>query len=213
MPYAAVLEGKPDTIELIAPFFTNPLLKIGRRDTRWTIESCCFEQCRSTGDARVVATTLLSQLHQVLALYLGLYSPFSINVILTLNDQDQVVSAQSSADIQIKVFGSPEVLGPRGSDSLGNEVFSRAATDTTLREALSLVEPQHPPTWARIFDVIEFLGGARSISAAGFASRQQVNRVRQTANYYRHLDSPKKKTRFPLIPQHREKLVNSRSGF
>jgi hypothetical protein len=83
------------------------------------------------------------------------------------------------------------ILGPAGSDSLGNIVLSRVGIDSEITEALSL-GGQERPTWPRIYDIIEFLGGPESISESGFASKREIVRVRQTANHYRHLGAPRK---------------------
>ena len=89
-------------------------------------------------------------------------------------------------------------LPPTASGGLSTDVLSRAATDPSDRSSASLighVAPDRP----RVYDIIEFLGGERSIEASGLVPRSQARRVRQTANYYRHLGS-RRIPRFPAIP-------------
>jgi hypothetical protein len=196
-PYAAaVVTGAEHVLEDIAPSFASAIAKIRKREREWILESTRFSPYESNAHILEAAITLVSQIHQVLALYLSLYDePLSIRSIIGLTDDDKLIGRGIYATMKVNVFmPAGQVLNPTASGSLGTVVLSRSATDPAITEALSLVGHQ-APTWGQVYDIIEFLGGERSIEKSGFARRSETRRVRHPANHYRHLDSP---TAYPL---------------
>ena len=135
---------------------------------------------------------------QVLALYLELptapslgvpTAPFSISSIMVF-DGDILVRRRMWAVIDVYAIGAAmKTLHPTASGSLAAAALSLAASDHAVREALSLVGSGEP-TWPRIYDIIEFLGGPSLIAESGLASKKKTACVRQTANHYRHLGNP-----------------------
>jgi hypothetical protein len=192
--YAAGLKGEKHLLEDIAPCFTTTPVTIRQHTIEWIMESSNFAQCQSHEELYESAKAVLIQIHQVLALYTGLYSaPFSINSTLILNDDDTIVQRRLYATLNVNIYsGAARTLNPTASGSIATTVLAQAADDPAITEALSLVGYE-APTWARIYDIIEFLGGERSIERLSFAPRRgETRRVRQTANYYRHLGNPNK---------------------
>jgi hypothetical protein len=189
MRYVVILGGHTDALKDIAPFFARDSLKIRQLQDRWVIESSDLDAC-TPDEVSGAASQLLSRLHELLALYVGLYSPFEIATIHVLDDRGELVNMRSGpVGISINVTRPADVLGPAGPGSLGSRVLSKANDNPAIREALSLVGEQ-PLSWARIYDIIEFLG-RRAISQSGLASEPEVDRVGRTANHYRHLGNPK----------------------
>src|ERR1700730_19140662 len=77
MPYAAVITSaalSPRLLENIAPSFSSPIATIRKRQNQWILESSTFEPYESEEKLFEAANNLLSQIHRVLALYLGRYS-------------------------------------------------------------------------------------------------------------------------------------------
>ncbi len=70
------------------------------------------------------------------------------------------------------------------------------ASDEKIAEASALVGHEEL-TWGRVYDIIEFLGGAKGVAKAGFASVTKTGRMKRTANHYRHLGDP---TQYKLPP-------------
>jgi hypothetical protein len=138
--------------------------------------------------------------HQVLVLYLGLHGePLTIRALLRLTDDDDIIGRRLYDTVSMNVYSpARRIFSPTTSGSLGTDVLSRAATDPAVAAVLSLIG-YVATDWPRIYDIIEFLGGERSIAASGFAPRSQIRRVRQTANHYRHLGSPNKPP-LPRVP-------------
>jgi hypothetical protein len=187
MRYAARLNGDKHTIERIAPYFSSAVARIRQRGTEWILESDDFYRCKSGAEAFMAATALISRLNEILSLYLTLHSAFSTDSILELNDEDHLFRRHLRATLKVNVIAPPDTaFSPAGPDSLGTRVLSRAASDTAIRESLTLVGHEEL-TWARIYDIIEFLGGADAVARSGLAGRSEARRVRQTANHYRHL--------------------------
>jgi len=118
---------------------------------------------------------------QVLALYLELPSapslgvptaPFSISSIMVF-DGDILVRRRIYSVMNMWLYGATKTLYPTASGSLATAALSLAASDHAVREALSLVGSGEP-TWPRIYDIIEFLGGPRLIEESGLASKKKL---------------------------------------
>ena len=199
--YAAVITSaalSPRLLENIAPSFSSPIATIRKRQNQWILESSTFEPYESEEKLFEAANNLLAQIHRVLALYLGLYSePLSVRGLLTLTDDDKLIRHRHYFTQKLRVVRSAgQVFNPTASGSLATGVLSRAVTDPAITEALSLVGHE-ALTWGRIYDIIEFLGGASSVKNAGFASKKKTAHVKRTANHYRHLGNPGK---YPFPP-------------
>jgi hypothetical protein len=209
MPYAAVIRGAahaPHLFEDIAPSFCSRIATIRKRQNQWILQSSTFEPYESDKKLFESANNLLTQIHRLLALYLGRYSePISVRGLLSLTDDDKLIRQRHYFTETINVVRpARQVFNPTASGSLATVVLSRAVTDPAITEALSLVG-QQAPTWGRTYDIIEFLGGPRSIERSGFAPGSETRRVRQTANYYRHLGKPKNY----LLPQNPPTLTEA----
>jgi hypothetical protein len=184
MPYAAVITSAASTpknlLEDIAPSFVSDIITIRRREGEWIVESSSFEPYDSDEKLYEAANKLVSRLHNVLALYLGLHGEsLSVRALLRLTDDDDKLIARRryvtfTVDI---VRPAKQALNPTASGSLGIVVLSRAATDCKIAEALSLVGHE-ALTWGRIYDIMEFVG-------------DKPGKMRQTANHYRHLGNPR----------------------
>ena len=112
-------------------------------------------------------------------------------------DGDILVRRRMYAIIDMCAYGATKTLYPTASGSLATAALSLAASDHAVREALSLVGSGEP-TWPRIYDIIEFLGGPRLIAEAGLASKKKTACVKQTANHYRRLGDPQNAKSLPI---------------
>jgi hypothetical protein len=191
MPYAAgitVAAGSNQMIEDISLSFSSAVANIRRRNGLWILESLSLDACDSHETAYSAAKELLSTIHSVLSLYMGLGDePFSIGCTLQLTDDDKLIGSHAYGVFKVNIVQpASQAFSPTASGSLATDVLSGMATDPAIAEALSLVGTD----WPRVYDIIEFLGGESAIERSGFAPRSQTHRVRQTANHYRHLGSP-----------------------
>jgi hypothetical protein len=185
MPYATVITGAEHVLEDLAPSFSSAIAKIRRREGEWILESSRFEPYESDEKLYEAAKALVSQIHEVLALYLRLLDePLTVRALLKLTDDDKLVARRRYSTMTVNVYmPARRAFIPTDSGSLGTVVLSRAATDPAITEALSLVGHQ-ALTWGRIYDILEFVRVKRSI-------------VKRTANHYRHLGNP---NNYPLPP-------------
>jgi hypothetical protein len=201
VPYAAAIRpsdhAPKDVIEDIAPSFASAIARIRRCGDEWILESSSFEPFESNEKLKAAAQKLVSQMHSVLRLFMGLYrEPLTVYAIVR-TDEDRIIARHGCTSITVSIYASTKrVFPPNDCGSLATDVLSRAATDRELAEALSLVGHE-APTWGQVYDIIEFLGDAPSIAELGFASRKETILVRQTAAHHRHLGDPKK---VPLPP-------------
>jgi hypothetical protein len=201
MPYAAgiaVAAGSNEIFEDITPCFTSTIANIRKLDGQWILESSMFGACDSHEKVYASAMGLLSTIHSVLALYMGVSGePFSIGSTMKLTDDEQLIDRRIYGGLLTvnTVRPAHEVLPSTASGSLATDLLSRVAADPAMAAALSLVGHFAKTDWPQVYDIIEFFGGVRGIEKSGFAPRSEVRRVRQTANHYRHLGSP---TAYPL---------------
>ena len=183
MPYAAAIKSAghapKNLLEDIAPSFASAIATIRRRESEWILESSSFEPYESDEQLYGAASRIVSQIHNVMALYMGLYDqPLPIYALLKLTGDDRLVARRMYASITINVIRpASQPLNPTASGSLATVALSRAATDPKISEALSLVG-HDALTWGRIYDIIEFLG-------------VKNRTIKRTANHYRHLGSPR----------------------
>jgi hypothetical protein len=183
MPYAAAIKSAghapKNLLESIAPSFASAIATIRSRESEWILESSSFEPYESDEQLYGVANGLVSQIHGVLALYMGLYEqPLSVYALLRLADDDRLIARRRYITVGVNIFRpASQALNPTASGSLATIALSRAATDPEISEALSLVG-HDSLTWGRIYDIIEFLGINNRI-------------IKRTANHYRHMGNPK----------------------
>ncbi|RPH77064.1 MAG: hypothetical protein EHM80_13295 [Nitrospiraceae bacterium] len=129
-----------------------------------------------------------------MALYCGLQAPFSVHYIQSFDEKGALSKRGIRGNFSLQVYSSKgvaELADPGGGESLGSTIFQRAASDPAVMEALGLWG-ESEVGWSRIYDIIEFVGGQNEIARAGWATKKRTREIRQTANHYRHLGSPKK---------------------
>jgi hypothetical protein len=107
---------------------------------------------------------------------------------LWLADDGQITRGSVRAKLELTVL-TAQGLPLTEFGSLGRCAFSSSDRSRNCNGALPKSSARD---WFQIYDIIEFLGGDRSIATSGFASRAQTERVRRTAGYYRHLGRQKK---------------------
>ena len=204
LPCAAVITSAAHALNLledIAPSFASPIATIRRRENQWILESSSFEPYESEEKLYDAAKNLVAQIHRVLTLYLGrVGEPLTVLTVMILTDDDKWIGLGHRHYLPETFSIVPparQVFNPTASGSLATDLLSRAATDPAISEALSLVGYE-APTWGQIYDIIEFLGGPRSIKTAGFASEKKAAHMKRTANHYRHLGNP---ANYPLPPK------------
>jgi hypothetical protein len=189
MRYLAELEGPPHILESLAPCLQSDNVRLRKVDQRWALESSAFDQCSTGQEVFPLAEALLSRVHSVMAIYLGLHEKFSVVSVLWLNAEGILFRRSLRETITLRVFSSEglrKLAALHKGEPLASVLVHRAATNERLREALSLVA-ERPLQWALVYDIIEFLGGIEEIVNAGWATDAETRRVRRTANYHRHL--------------------------
>ncbi len=193
MRYAATLTGLPHVLESIKPCLDGDAARMRCIGTEWVLESSEFQTCESAHAVFPVATALLARVHSIFTIYLSLFAPLQVVSILTFDGSGTLIGRRIRAVQHINVYSSVglgELSSQTGSASFGSTLLAHAITDTAVAEALALVQ-DHEITWPQVYDIIEFLGGADDIARTKLALREATRRVRQTANYYRHLGRSK----------------------
>jgi hypothetical protein len=196
---AAVLNGQPDMLESVATCFISDSARIKKHEEGWILESSEFASCTAGEQVFVIADDIVSRVHRILALYCGTTATLSVEHIYWINAAGEPLRSIRGS-IPVNVFSSKglaELKSISGTMPLGSAVFQAMTVDPTVNEALKL-HGESELSWSQVYD-IEFCGGEDRIVKAGYANRRQIRTVRQTANHYRHLGSPKK-YRLPVSP-------------
>ena len=189
---AAVLKGQPDLLEAIAPCFVSDIARIRKHKEGWILESSEFASCTTGEQVFPIADDIAARIHRILALYCGTTPTVSVEHIYWINAAGEPLrSIRGSISVNvISSKGLAELQAMRCTQPLGSAVYQSMILDAAVGGALTL-HGEGGLSWPRIYDIIEFLGGEAGIAKAGYANRKQTRAVRQTANYYRHLGSPK----------------------
>jgi hypothetical protein len=193
---AAVLKGQPDMLESVAACFDGDDARILKHEEGWILESPAFASCVDGAQVFPIADDLLSRIHQVLSLYCDATETLSVEHVYWINAEGKKLRALRGF-LPVNVISSKglaELKTKRGSQPLGSAVMQAMSDDAAVKEGLTL-HGADGLSWSQIYDIIEFLGGEAGIAQAGYAIAKETRIVRQTANHYRHLGSPKK---YPL---------------
>src|ERR1700693_1984155 len=135
MPYAAAIKADEEhVLQEFAPCFVSAIARIRKREGEWILESSGFEPFEFDAELYAAVNRLVSQIHNVLLLYLGLRGePLSVYSLLVLSDDDKIIRRRLYASEEVYVYAAPtQALPPTASGSLGTDVLSRAATDPAL---------------------------------------------------------------------------------
>jgi hypothetical protein len=193
---AAVLKGQTHMLESVAECFVSNDARVRKHEEGWILESSEFASCTAGEQVFPIADDIVSRLHRILALYCGAEEVLSVAHIYWINAAGEKLRAIRGV-LPVNVISSmgiAELKTTRGTQPLGSAVFQTSVLDPTVNEALAL-HGESGLSWSQVYDIIEFLGGVDGIVKAGYANKKQTRTVRQTANHYRHLGSPKN---FPL---------------
>ena len=193
---AAVLKGQADMLESVAASFDDANVKIRKHEEGWILESSEFASCGDGAQVFPIADDLVSRIHHVLSLYCGATATLSVEHIYWINAEGKKLRT-IRASLPVNVISSKglgELKNLSGTQPLGSAVLQAMNDDAAVKEGLTL-HGADGLSWSQVYDIIEFLGGEAGIVKAGYANAKQIRAVRQTANHYRHLGSPKK---YPL---------------
>jgi hypothetical protein len=208
MRFVAELDGDPHVIENVSICMQGAEARFRKIGNQWVLESTAFNRCSNRVEAFRIADDFISNINSILAIYLGLQQACSVRSIMWLNDRGIPFRRSLREHVTLYTYLAPrksELTTVVGDETLGSAITHLACTNAALRECLYLIRGQ-TLHWSQIYDVIEYLGGAAQIGAAGFATKANTARVRQTANHYRHLGSKKN---YPL-PKNSPSLEQAR---
>jgi hypothetical protein len=191
-----LLKGQPNMLESVATCFDGTNAKIRKHEEDWILESSEFASCTTGEQVFPIADDLVSRIHHILALYCGANATLSVEHIYCINAEGKKLrTLRGSLPVNvISSKGLAELKSMSGSQPLGSAVLQAMTLDSTVKEGLTL-HGESGLSWSQVYDIMEFLGGDAGLAKAGYANRKQTRAVRQTANHYRHLGSPKK---YPL---------------
>lgn len=198
MKFAVQLKGDAHVLESLTPCFQADGVRILKRDDEWFLESSRFAPCANGGEVFTIADEILRLIQRVSYLYARHLSPLEIGYVQPFSETGAPLKRTAQASFTLNVVsaaGIEELRNSRGSQTLGAEIVDRAMTDEPVRAALSLLG-QGDLQWPQIYDIIEFLD-PEVIVKKKWATREEVRKLRQTANHFRHLGRPKKN---PLPP-------------
>lgn len=208
MRFVAELDGDPQVIENVSICVQGAEARFRKIRNQWVLESAALDRCSNKEEAFHIADELISNINSILVIYLGLPKACSVRSILWLNDRGIPFRRSLREYVTLHTYCPPrksELTSIVGGETLGSALVRLAVANPVLRECLSLIRGQ-TLQWSQIYDVIEYLGGAVQVGAAGFATKANTARVRQTANHYRHLGSKRK---YPL-PKNPPSLAQAR---
>jgi hypothetical protein len=202
---AAVLTGQEDVLESIASCFNSDTARVKKRrlkkkEDSWILESSEFAFCTTGDEVLAVADDIISRIHEILALYCNYTPVLSVECVSWINavgESLRTVRASFSVNVASSK-GLALLKSASSTQPLGSAVLEAMTSDAKINEALTL-HGDGGLSWARVYDIIDLVGGVEGIVKAGHATRKQASAVRQTANHYRH-QGLRKKPPLPANP-------------
>jgi hypothetical protein len=193
MRYLAVVESSTAVLEHYIDCFNSDICRITKLDGKWALSSSAFDACSSPAKVFPLADAMLFSIRRILSLYNGLSSPVTVSFIEGLDENGRRVSTTIREQIIVNIVSqtaSAELSVLVGGNPLGAVILEALPDDIMMREALQLYQDLEN-RWSDIYDIIEFLGGPEYVERVGVGTRKECRRIRQTANYFRHLGSPR----------------------
>jgi hypothetical protein len=156
-----------------------------RNDTWFLLDSPRFAQM-SVDDVHAEAKVLLVRLTAIAHLYQpGRKVRFGLHQVVETEGQRHGAIKQ----IVFSVVEQPDealLTADHTGEVRAHRLWNAADTDEDTDRGFRLLR-EHEVTWPTIYDLIEFLRTRVPIGPDGWISKNELDRYRQTANYYRHM--------------------------
>lgn len=137
--FAAVLSGQENELKAVAPFFDASNARIRMRDGEWTLESIAFAVFAQADDVFAPADAVLQRMHQILALYICLYSPLSISGILMFDGNGKLVKRRMRVMMNVEAYSPSTELAVKVEEiPLGNALLDASTRNTPIAKAFAL---------------------------------------------------------------------------
>jgi hypothetical protein len=184
------LLGSDDALARLSQAFTVPPVQILLDGRDYRLEAAELDGLSRSQDVMNAATRLLDSATALLYVYTG------IAAHVRPGNAYWIDGSGREHGIGCSVFGTlcrlePDAMAKLTAVVPGSErpkvaaILSSAASDLVVAKLLSTI-PDHEPSWADLYVLLEIIGGKRVLQGRGYASRSDLNRLFQTANYYRH---------------------------
>src|SRR5205085_9329979 len=193
LKYEVVLKDKDNFIKDIATAFKGPNIRLRFINEGWILEADEFELCETVDQVLKKAEDYLFCLNVLMGIYPKIVTPLEMKYINYTNAQGKR-KRRIWGRLNINIYDDDSIIELshlEDENSKGSLILMKAYTNPKIKELLSIIGLP-PMKWPQVYDVIEFLGGDKGISRMHLATIKEVEDIRQTANYYRHLGSPRK---------------------
>jgi len=197
-----LIDGAKPLMENVASCFQGDFARIRKDGDDWFLESSTFNTCSNPGEVFPLADEILRLMHRLTAIHARLFQFCNIGYVQTFSKTGVPGARAWRATQKVQVYsleGLQELQKPQGKQSIGSALVAAAMAEEKMLEALALIGDGDELHWAQIYNILEFLGGEKTIVKKKWATRGQVRNCRQTANHFRHLGSPMK---YPLPVDH-----------
>lgn len=184
------LFGPDDALSRLSQAFTAPPVQILLDGRDYRLEAAQLAGLSRPQDVMNAARRLLDNATALLYVYTGIAARVQPGSAYWIDESGR------EHGVGCSVYGTLCRLEPDAMAKLtalvpGSErpkvaaILSCAASDLVVARLLSTI-PDHEPSWAELYVCLEIIGGKRVLQERGYASRSELNRLFQTANYYRH---------------------------
>ena len=189
--YYVELGGQDDTFKNVSQSFKSENFRIIKKKDQWILESDEFEDYENYSQVLPHAVKVVKYINILLAIYAKLHNSVQFKNIVWLHS-DGKYKRHITSSVSFEVYlsrGIDELCDLEINQSFGSKILDISNKNSKVEHLLSLIT-ENPLKWGEIYDVIEFMGDSKGIEKWGFATKTEVNRIRRTANYYRHLGKP-----------------------
>lgn len=183
------LLGSDDVLEGLSRAFTVPPVQILLDGRDYRLEAAELGGLSRPQDVMNVARRLLDRATALLYVYTGIAAHVEASNAYWIDGSGREHGIASVNGTLCRL--EADAMANLTALALGSErakvavVLTSAARDPLVAKLLSTFT-DHEPSWAELYVWLEMIGGKRALQGRGYASGAELNRLFQTANYYRH---------------------------
>lgn len=201
--YLVEIDGDAEALKRLPGLFRGLDFNVtAAPDGRVFLSGASFETCATPDEVRETASHVLRWLASILEVYAGASDDFTVKNVFWKDDRGHLMQ-RIITTTTVRFLGDFKDLAACSANNttLGSELLRLASIDDDIARAFDLIGGK-AISWYKIYDLIDLMGNVRGIVNQGWAIRDQLSSIRQTANHHRHLGSTSNKDKLPNNPPH-----------
>lgn len=203
MAWLIELVGAVEALERLPALIQGAEYTIVRFENGIHLSGSAFDGLSDAAAARAKAEEVCRHLESILQLYVGLADQFRPGNVIKLDSTGTPRLRNLFDSLEVRIVSSVGLESLAAADHQGSTLASRilrlAGTDSQVAQVFYIVS-YRDIGWHEIYDLLDVMGGVERMVKRGWATRRELNDVRQTANHHRHRGNRRAKHKLPENP-------------